>query len=496
MKHTGVDVREPIRTRIVFLGSQCKKQGGGAIRVSYFLLGANSDAVLVLSIDLKGIFRELHIDCGEVPHLANTVENRKHRFLPLPRLEFDDTGVIYKQTTLLGKIKIQSSDVNYYGFENSVLLQSISYTSEYGFAPQQGFQFPCVPLQSRESFEYQLHPTKFQVQHKEQREQCNRSCHWFIGTSSDVPTVISESERTVGTFVLCRQTREVVNNIHSFMKSEAASGDFLIPLKKVQERVSAATKVPERTIRKIIKEGKQCEEEGTSFGTPGKVHRVPKRVTDVDDFDKRVIRQTIYNFYINDKTVPTVSKLLPKLKDAINFNGGSTSLKIILRDMGFKLKKTRNNKAVLQERLDIREQRVSYLRAIKKYREEAMNGHCVLRLPPYSPELNPLELIWADIKQWVAGQNTTFKLEQVMKLCQQRVDDISVEKWEKVCEHVEKIEDEYIEQEGIMENVIESFIIMGGDSSSESDDDEDDDHNENHDDNGGDISGIESLSDE
>ncbi|KAJ4432643.1 hypothetical protein ANN_21266 [Periplaneta americana] len=32
----------------------------------------------------------------------------------------------------MGKIKIQSSDVNYYGFENSVLLQSISYTSEYG----------------------------------------------------------------------------------------------------------------------------------------------------------------------------------------------------------------------------------------------------------------------------------------------------------------------------------------------------------------------------
>ncbi|KAJ4444691.1 hypothetical protein ANN_06488 [Periplaneta americana] len=116
-------------------------------------------------------------------------------------------------------------------------------------------------------------------------------------------------------------------------------------------------------------------------------------------------------------------------------------------------------------------------------------------LPPYSPELNPLELIWADIKQWVAGQNTTFNLEQVMKLCQQRVDGISVAKWEIVCEHVEKIEDEYIEQEGIMENVIESFIITGGDSSSESDDDEDDD-NENHDDNGGDISGTESLSDE
>ncbi|KAJ4428617.1 hypothetical protein ANN_24661 [Periplaneta americana] len=250
-------------------------------------------------------------------------------------------------------------------------------------------------------------------------------------TSTKMPPIQSK----LGAKTLHSQTREVVNNIHSFMKSEAASGDFLIPLKKVQERVSAATKVPERTIRKIIKEGKQCEEEGTSFGTPGKVHRVPKRIT---DFQENMLKVELYGL--------------------------------------IKTHKPLHKTYVIDNLL-------------------AMNGHCVLRLPPYSSELNPLELIWADIKQWVAGQNTTFKLEQVMKLCQQRVDDISVEKWEKVCEHVEKIEDEYIEQEGIMENVIESFIITGGDSSSESDDDEDD-HNENHDDNGGDISGIESLSDD
>ncbi|KAJ4433426.1 hypothetical protein ANN_15685 [Periplaneta americana] len=154
----------------------------------------------------------------------------------------------------------------------------------------------------------------------------------FRGLKTKMPPIQSK----LGAKTLHSQTREVVNNMHSFMKSEAASGDFLIPLKKVQERVSAATKVPERTIRKIIKEGKQCEEEGTSFGTPGKVHRVPKRITDMNILNRKEF----------------------------------------------------------------------------------------------------------------------------------------------------------------MENVIESFIITGGDSSSESDDDEDDDHNENHDDNGGDISGIESLSDD
>jgi transposase len=35
----------------------------------------------------------------------------------------------------------------------------------------------------------------------------------------------------------------------------------------------------------------------------------------------------------------------------------------------------------------------------------AANGHTVLRLPPYHPGLNPIELIWADIIQHL-GQIT------------------------------------------------------------------------------------------
>ena len=68
--------------------------------------------------------------------------------------------------------------------------------------------------------------------------------------------------------------------------------------------------------------------------------------------------------------MPTVNKLLSKLEDKIGFKGGSTSLKVILRNMGYKWRKTRNNRAALVEKHDIRAMRVSYLRAIQKYRKE------------------------------------------------------------------------------------------------------------------------------
>nr|XP_049693359.1 uncharacterized protein LOC110382585 [Helicoverpa armigera] len=37
----------------------------------------------------------------------------------------------------------------------------------------------------------------------------------------------------------------------------------------------------------------------------------------------------------------------------------------------------------------------------------------VFRLPPYHCELNPIELVWADVKGYVARNNTTFKMVDV-----------------------------------------------------------------------------------
>jgi transposase len=44
----------------------------------------------------------------------------------------------------------------------------------------------------------------------------------------------------------------------------------------------------------------------------------------------------------------------------------------------------------------------------------AEHNHSILLLPPYHPELNPIELIWATVKNWVAQNNTTFKMDDVI----------------------------------------------------------------------------------
>lgn len=43
------------------------------------------------------------------------------------------------------------------------------------------------------------------------------------------------------------------------------------------------------------------------------------------------------------------------------------------------------------------------------------HGHSILRLPPYHPELNPIEMVWAQVKNRFRQLNTTFKLDDVRK---------------------------------------------------------------------------------
>jgi transposase len=44
-------------------------------------------------------------------------------------------------------------------------------------------------------------------------------------------------------------------------------------------------------------------------------------------------------------------------------------------------------------------------------------GHAVLRLPPYHPDLNPTELVWADVKESVGAENVSFNLDEMAKKC-------------------------------------------------------------------------------
>jgi hypothetical protein len=97
----------------------------------------------------------------------------------------------------------------------------------------------------------------------------------------------------------------------------------------------------------------------------------------------------------------------------------------------------------------------------------ASYGHQVLRLPLYHPELNPIEKIWASVKNWVAERNITFKLKDVECLVRKRFSEITINNWAAICRHVAKTEDEYILREAMLDEALEQFDFIVNTSSSD-----------------------------
>ena len=68
-----------------------------------------------------------------------------------------------------------------------------------------------------------------------------------------------------------------------------------------------------------------------------------------------------------------------------------------------------------------------------------LHGHEVLRTP-FDTELLPIKLIWAQVKGFVAKNNTTFRLKDVKELTYAAFGKITKDVWTKAEEHVVKIE--------------------------------------------------------
>lgn len=425
---------------------------------------------------------------------------------------------------------------------------------------------------------------------------------------------------------LSSQTKEIVSNVYAFMKKESDIDKIKIPLKLARERTAVATGVSVRTVSRINAELSKLsvnEEEANYFSTPKKTRNRKKPVTGIDSFDESVVRRTVYDFYITEKRLPTIKLLQEKLKEKIDYKGSRESVRMILKNLGFRWKRVQNNRRILIENSDIREKRISYLLAMKKYREEkrpivymdesyvctshvsgkswsdgsfnglhtpiskgdrliivhaggeegfvpnalamwkagiksgdyhdnmnsknymqwvknqlvpnlkpntvlvidnagyhnselnkaptsnsrkdemikwledknipyetsmlkpqlyrliqnhkaqfkkyvldeelskAEAGHSVLRLPPYHPDLNPIELIWAEVKDYVATHNTTFKMGDVQKLCDEKFSAMGPESWIPKCNHVKTTEEEYLKKEVAIDLMTEdaSFVI-------------------------------------
>lgn len=94
------------------------------------------------------------------------------------------------------------------------------------------------------------------------------------------------------------------------------------------------------------------------------------------------------------------------------------------------------------------------------------HGHSVLRLPPYHCDLNAIEMIWSSMKRNVANQNIGKSNSEMPTLIAEAFNKITVDEWQKHCNHVKKLENDYSKGDAYLD---EPFII-NLDSESESSD--------------------------
>ncbi|XP_027843956.2 uncharacterized protein LOC114124782 [Aphis gossypii] len=109
------------------------------------------------------------------------------------------------------------------------------------------------------------------------------------------------------------------------------------------------------------------------------------------------------------------------------------------------------------------------------------NQKIVLRLPPYHCELNPIELAWSSVKNYVRTHNNTFKIKDVLDLLKKGVDHVTPEMWSNFVGHVVKEEEKFWNIEHLTDELLDEepddgrhiLTIGTGDTSSSSDLDSD-----------------------
>jgi hypothetical protein len=151
------------------------------------------------------------------------------------------------------------------------------------------------------------------------------------------------------------------------------------------ERAATYYNVTRISTKKIRKESSSRPNE--ALGTPGKKRKWGDTgEAIVDNFDRRVIRDTIQDFYVRQRTVPTCRKLPPVLREKINFQCSERPLRKVLKEMGFKWKKCGTKTWILIERADIVYWRFSIFCPLKILRRRQRNflpGRNVGRFVPH-----------------------------------------------------------------------------------------------------------------
>jgi len=109
------------------------------------------------------------------------------------------------------------------------------------------------------------------------------------------------------------------------------------------------------------------------------------------------------------------------------------------------------------------------------------NKKLVLRLPPYHCELNPIELAWSTVKNYVRTHNSTFKIKDVLELLKKGVENVTSEMWTNFIGHVIKEEDKFLNLDHLSDEVMDEepdegerhILTIGTGDTSSSDSDSD-----------------------
>jgi hypothetical protein len=100
------------------------------------------------------------------------------------------------------------------------------------------------------------------------------------------------------------------------------------------------------------------------------------------------------------------------------------------------------------------------------------HGHAVIRLPPNMCDFDPIELAWAKLKNPIRINNVSgdIKMNRLHESVLEATLQISIVDWEEYCKHVEKLEEEYWVNDGLMESRMEQLIINLEESDDENSD--------------------------